>query len=120
MSGTSAMTVPIRFLSPRLILASLCVVMFASCPAVALERRVRIINASNVTMNSFYAENIASQTDRDDLLGASVILTGESVVLDVNDGSDACSFDFKAVMVDGRMVCEYDFNVCEISTWTAH
>jgi hypothetical protein len=98
--------------------ASLLAVVVAPDTAAAQDRRVRIINASNVTMNSFYASNVNRKSWEEDILGNSVLRPGQSVMININDGSGACMFDFKAVMADGRKVEQYGMNVCQISSWT--
>jgi hypothetical protein len=107
-----------RLLTLSLMLASLCFVALSPDTAAAQDRRVRVINASNVTMNSFYASNVNRKKWEEDILGNSVLAPGQSVMVNINDGTGACMFDFKAVMIDGRKVEQYGLNVCQISTWT--
>ena len=54
------MTIVSRFLSSAMLLATLAFGLLAPDTAAAQDRRVRVINASNVTVNSFQASN----TDR--------------------------------------------------------
>ena len=86
--------------------------------ASAQDRRVRIINASNVTVNSFHASNTNRKSWEEDILGNSVLAPGQSVMVNINDGTGACMFDFRAVLANGRKVESYGMNVCQISSWT--
>ena len=112
------MSIASRVVSRCLLLTILAVSLFAPDSASAQDRRVRIINASNVTMNSFYASNTQRKNWEEDILGNSVLRPGQSAVININDGTGACMFDFRAVMVDGRKVESYGMNVCQISSWT--
>jgi hypothetical protein len=86
--------------------------------AAAADRRVRIINDSNVTLNSFYASNARRRSWEEDILGKSVLPAGRSVMINIDDGTGACIFDFKAVLATGRTVEAYGLNVCQITSWT--
>jgi hypothetical protein len=86
--------------------------------AAAEDRRVRIINDSNVTLSRFYASNAGRRSWEEDILGRSVLPAGRSVVINIDDGTGACMFDFKAVLANGRTVESYGMNVCQITSWT--
>jgi hypothetical protein len=92
----------------------------AAVPAHAEDRRVRIINSSNVQLDRFYASN-ASVTDwQEDILGQRVLPAGESLVINIDDGTGACLYDFKAVFHNGRTDVAERINVCQISEYTYH
>ena len=96
--------------------AALMVASIAA-PAVAQDRRVRIINDTNHTMVRFYASN-SSRTDwEEDILGRAVLPSGRSVVVNIDDGSGACLYDFKAVFDDGDELTRGQINVCKISEY---
>lgn len=83
----------------------------------AEDRRVRIINGTRHIMVRFYASN-SSRTDwEEDILGNRVLKPGESVVINIDDGSGACLFDFKAVFDDGDELTRGQVNVCQISEY---
>ncbi len=107
-----------RFLSCTVMLATLAFGFMTPDTAAAQDRRVRIINASNVTVNSFQASNTSRKSWEEDILGSSVLAPGQSVMVNINDGTGACMFDFKAVLANGRKVESYGMNVCQISFWT--
>ncbi len=86
-------------------------------PSVAEDRRVRIINSTRHTMVRFYASN-SSRTDwEEDILGQRVLPAGQSVMINIDDGSGACLFDFKAVFDDGDVLTRSQINVCQISEY---
>ncbi|MEE9428082.1 MAG: hypothetical protein V3V25_08045 [Paracoccaceae bacterium] len=82
------------------------------------NRLVQIGNTTGVTMTRFYASNTSRSSWEEDILGADVLGSGRSVNVDIDDGSGACMFDFKAVFADGDVVVQNDFNVCTRSNWT--
>jgi hypothetical protein len=112
------MSIASRVLSRCVLLTVLALSLLAPESASAQDRRVRIINASNVVLNNFYASNTQRKNWEEDILGNSVLRPGQSAMININDGSGACMFDFRAVMADGRKVESYGMNVCQISSWT--
>ena len=90
---------------------------FASAPAVAEDRRVRIINDTRHTMVRFYASNSSRTTWEEDILGQRVLPAGQSVMVNIDDGSGACLYDFKAVFDDGDVLTRTQVNVCQISEY---
>jgi hypothetical protein len=98
--------------------ATLAVALSMPDTSAAADRRVRIINDSNVTVNRFYASNAGRRGWEEDILGNSVLPAGRSVVINIDDGSGACMFDFKAVLANGRTIESYGMNVCQITSWT--
>lgn len=81
-------------------------------PAMAQDRRVEVVNQSGRTMREFYASNINRSSWEEDILGRNVLPSGRSIVINIDDGSGACRFDFLAVLEGGRRVEQRDFNVC--------
>lgn len=85
--------------------------------ASAEDRRVRIINETNHTIERFYASNIAQESWEEDILGKDVLEPGQDVTIDIDDGSGRCKFDFKAEFDDGTSLVRKNINVCEISSY---
>jgi hypothetical protein len=112
------MSIVQRSLSAGLLFAAIVFASLIPDTASAQDRRVRIINASNVTVNSFQASNTSRKSWEEDILGNSVLAPGQSIMVNINDGTGACMFDFKAVLANGRKVESYGMNVCQISSWT--
>lgn len=102
------------------IFAAALVAMVAgfALPAVAEDRRVEIVNETGFTMTHFYGSNKKTDSWEEDILGDDVLPSGSSVMINFDDGTGYCVFDFRAVFEDGDEVVEHDINVCEIGTYT--
>lgn len=85
--------------------------------ASAQNRKVRIINETRHTMMRFYASNVDRTDWEEDILGQGTLNSGASVVINIDDGSGACLFDFKGVFDDGDEVIQNRINVCEIESF---
>lgn len=93
------------------------VAVATATPAVAQDRRVRIINGTNHTMVRFYASNSSRTSWEEDILGRKVLPAGQSVMVNIDDGSGACLYDFKAVFDDGDELTRGQVNVCQITEY---
>ena len=98
--------------------AAIALSSLATAPAQAEDRRVRIINNTRHTMVRFFASNSSRTTWEEDILGQRVLPAGQSVMINIDDGSGACLFDFKAVFDDGDELVRQQVNVCQISEYT--
>ncbi len=87
-------------------------------PVLAQDRRVKIINNTGYTITRFYGSNQGSQSWKEDILGSEVLYSGYSIVIDFDDGSGYCMFDFKAVFDDGDELVKKGLNVCELIEYT--
>ena len=83
--------------------------------ATALDRRVRINNNSSYDIIEFYASNTGTSSWEEDILGRDILPSGSSVVINIDDGTGYCKYDFLAVFEDGEELVKYDNNVCELS-----
>lgn len=92
----------------------------SALPASALDRRVRIVNNTGYVIVEFYGSNKGSNSWEEDILGSDVLGSGQSVVIDFDDGTGYCIFDFKAVFNDGDVLTRKGVNICEIGTYTYH
>lgn len=91
---------------------------FGSVTASAADRRVEIANKAGVTIVAFHASR-ANITDwEENILAGQKLKSGSSIVIDIDDGSGGCMFDFKAVFADGDEVVSEDNNVCELELFT--
>ncbi|MBI1417703.1 MAG: hypothetical protein GC146_10820 [Limimaricola sp.] len=84
----------------------------------AVDRHVRIVNHTNRTIYRFYGSNVGTNSWEEDILGQDVLLPGQSVNINFNDGSRYCNFDFKIVFADGSSAVESNINVCRVGTYT--
>ena len=94
---------------------ALAITAIGTMDAAALDRRVRINNYTSYDIVEFYASNKGSRSWEEDILGRSILPAGHSVVINIDDGSGYCKFDFLAVFEDGEELVKYDNNVCELS-----
>lgn len=82
-----------------------------------LNRRVRIHNQTGWTMTHFYASDSRVNSWQEDMLGSSVLSAGRSVMMNIDDGSGACMYDFKARFTNGQELTRFGVNVCQIADY---
>ena len=97
---------------------ALALLAVSTMSASALDRRVQINNRTSYDIIEFYASNTGTSDWQEDILGNDILPSGSSVMINIDDGSGYCKFDFLAVFEDGDQVVQPDNNVCEISTFT--
>lgn len=97
---------------------SAAVVAVSALSAAAEDRRVEIVNNTGYTMVEFYGSNKGTNSWEEDILGQDVLPSGYSVMINFEDRSGYCKFDFRAVFDDGDEVIENNVNVCEIGRFT--
>ena len=96
-----------------------CGLLLSSVSAAsAADRRVDILNKTGMTMTEFYASNTGMNDWEEDILGEDVLENGDSVKVNIDDGSGKCRFDFKAVFKDGQELIRKNINVCQVGTFT--
>jgi len=83
--------------------------------ASAVDRRVKINNKTSYVITEFYASNTGTQNWEEDILGSDVLGSGSSVMINIDDGSGYCKYDFLAVFDDGDQVVSANNNVCELA-----
>lgn len=96
---------------------ALAILVLGATNANALDRRVRINNNTSYDIVEFYASNKGSRSWEEDILGRSILPAGNTVVINIDDGSGYCKYDFLAVFEDGEELIKYDNNVCELTTF---
>ena len=82
------------------------------------DRTVLVVNNSGYTVTQFYGSNSGASTWQEDILGANTLPPGGSVNVNFDDGTGACTFDFKAIFADGTSVVETGIDVCATSQVT--
>ncbi|MBF0679338.1 MAG: hypothetical protein IR164_10415 [Devosia sp.] len=97
---------------------ALAVLSIGTIHAAALDRKVRIVNDTSYVIVEFYASSTGTQSWEEDILGSDVLGSGDSVMINIDDGSGYCKYDFRAVFDDGDEVTSGDNNVCELSEFT--
>jgi hypothetical protein len=109
-------------LAYRLAGTSVAVALLSSfgMEAEAQDRRVTIVNETRFDIVEFYGSNVDAKTWEEDILGSDILPAGSSVVINFDDGTGYCLFDFRAVFEDGDVLEEQNVDVCEISTFRYH
>jgi hypothetical protein len=82
------------------------------------NREVTIHNHSSYDIYYFYGSRTNTSDWEEDILGSDILPAGSSILIDFDDGTGACTFDFKAVFEDGDEAYGWDQNVCRISNFT--
>ncbi|WP_108461130.1 hypothetical protein [Devosia naphthalenivorans] len=98
---------------------SLAATLFAltNSAAMALDRKVQINNQTSYTIVEFYASNTGTSDWQEDILGSDVLPSGSSVMINIDDGTGYCKYDFLAVFDDGDELVSADNNVCELAAF---
>ncbi len=92
-------------------------VLFSVSVAQAEDRRVRVINETRYTITHLYGSNVGTQDWEEDILGDQVLGPGQSVVVNFDDGTGYCLFDFMAKFEDGDTAIKSGVDVCKISSF---
>ena len=95
-----------------------CVDTGTTYTTASIDRSVTLVNNSGSTITQFFGSNTGQSSWEEDILGNGVLPPGGSVNINFNDGSGACSFDFKAVFADGSSAVESNIDVCAVSVVT--
>ena len=82
------------------------------------DRHVTIKNRTGWTMLRFYASDSRSDDWEEDILGSDVLESGQDGRINIDDGSGACIYDFKAEFTNGQELTRSRINVCEVSEYT--
>lgn len=98
--------------------ATLAGFLFAPGFAFAADRTVEVFNKTGQTMIEFYASVTNADSWEEDILGDDTLDDGDSVDVNVDDGSGKCVYDFRAVFESGAEAVKRGVNVCAISTFT--
>jgi len=90
----------------------------AAAPANAQDRHVQVINETQGAIVQFFASNVDRPNWEEDILGEAVLPVGQSANINIDDGSGACLYDFKAVFEDGQELVRNGIDVCTTATYT--
>jgi hypothetical protein len=74
-------------------------------------------NNTDYTLMEFYASPTDVSNWEEDILGADVLGTGQSVQITIADGRSTCDYDLRMVFDDGDIV-EDAANLCETGSYT--
>ncbi|PZO59963.1 MAG: hypothetical protein DCF15_02665 [Phormidesmis priestleyi] len=65
----------------------------------------------------FYASPSDIDSWEDDILGDSVLYSGDSIRINIADDRQNCLYDFRAVFEDGSESTRYEVNICDLSRY---
>ncbi|TGX53992.1 hypothetical protein E5A73_07630 [Sphingomonas gei] len=82
------------------------------------DRMITVQNHVGDTIVELYGSRVATGSWENDLLGDGVMDDASHRQINMYDGTEACRFDFKAVLADGSKQYRWDQDVCVISTLT--
>lgn len=102
----------------KLKFAVACMSLVAAGSTQAANRHVDIVNKTGMTLTHFHASTTGTREWEDDILGSDTIVDGAKFDIDIDDGSGACRYDFKAVFEGGGELIKNDINVCQVTTFT--
>lgn len=111
----------IRFIMLKrfLLMSAIAVTAFAGTnAALAADRKVKVINKTKTPIFAFYASRTSTNDWEEDILGDDVIMPGESMIIDIDDGTGACKFDFKGEFEDGDEVVKSNVDVCRVGEFS--
>ncbi len=86
--------------------------------AFAANKTVTVVNKTKSTMSAIYASTVGTRTWEEDILGEDTLAPGESVEIDMDDGTGKCRFDLKAEFSDGTETVQANLNVCKVGEFT--
>jgi len=81
------------------------------------NRRVRIHNQTGWTMLRFYASDARKSDWEEDILGSDTLDSGQSWTVNIDDGSGACMYDFRAEFTNGQVLTRNGINVCQVADY---
>ena len=82
------------------------------------NRNVTVENVASQSVYYLYASPATSTTWEEDLLGQRTLSAGQSISANVDNGTDECYYDLKAVLDDGKAYEQRKINVCAVTKWT--
>jgi hypothetical protein len=81
------------------------------------NRKVTVENLSSQTVRELYASPITAKTWEEDLLGQKTLIAGQSISANIDNGTNECYYDLKAVLANGKALERRKINVCAVAKW---
>jgi hypothetical protein len=105
-------------LNARIAIIAFFILIAQTNEMIAQDRKVKIVNNTGYSITNFYGSNTGSDSWEEDILGKDILPPNGSVVINFDDNSGYCMFDFRAVFEDGEELIEESVDVCKIGTFT--
>jgi hypothetical protein len=90
----------------------------AAGSARAYDRHIELINETHLSVTSFFASNVGTDSWEDDVLGNGALPSGYQVRVNLDDGSQYCHFDFKTTFSNGTSIVRRNVDVCGFASYT--
>lgn len=100
------------------IAASVIAAACLAAPAFAEDITYTLHNQTSYVVMEFYTSPANDNDWGYDILGADVLLAGESADVLIADGSDQCVYDLRFVFDDGEVLEDYGVDICELAEYT--
>jgi hypothetical protein len=81
------------------------------------NRKVVVQNLSSQAIYNLYASPISAKTWEEDLLGQGTIPAGGNKTANIDNGTNECMYDLKAVLANGKALEHRQVNVCAAAKW---
>ena len=98
-------------------------VLVAPTPALAQDGRDRsiiILNRSSEAIHYVRGSNTSQSRLGRDRLGSEVVMPGNHIMVDFDDGTGACWFDLQVELGSGTTANRSDVNVCAVAGWVIY
>ncbi|AWG35778.1 MULTISPECIES: hypothetical protein [Alcaligenes] len=86
--------------------------------ASAADRRVKLVNKSGVTLVEFHASRSKVGDWEENIIAGQPLRSGQSMIVNVDDGTGACEYDFMGTFSDGDVVTSMENDVCVLEEFT--
>ncbi|PWK61431.1 hypothetical protein [Roseicyclus mahoneyensis] len=99
-------------------LSMLCLGLSVSCAtaAVAQDIQYTLINSSSAVLVEFYTGPVTAPEWGEDLLGADVLVPGESAMVTIADGQTECAYDLLFIFADNTELSD-TVDICELASY---
>ena len=94
--------------------------MALAAPASAADENNRVVTIANLStqaVREVYASPSDHDTWEEDLLGNRMLPSAESMRFDIDNGTDECIYDLKAVLENDEQYVRTEVDVCAVATW---
>lgn len=99
------------------VMPAMLLVLVLVAPATAQDMQFELVNTSGYTLMEFYASPGDVGGWEADILGADVLPSGSTGMVNIADGRSQCAYDIRMVFDDGTDLVDA-VNVCDIGSYT--
>lgn len=99
-------------------LSALCVGLSLSFTSMAVAQDVQytLINSSSAVLVEFYTGPVTAPEWGEDLLGADVLVPGESATVTIADGQTECAYDLLFIFADNTELTD-TVDICQLGSY---